>query len=65
MKTTKILVDAKSYIRVFGGGNGIFEEHVRDGDWNEHGYRWEEYEATPKEIKELIDKCVNIKMIEN
>lgn len=59
----KILVDANSYIRVFGSGNGIFEEHVRDG-FTKEGYRWEEYEATPEEIKELIDKCVNVKMID-
>ena len=55
----KVKVDYNSYCDAYG----LIHEKVRTS-WGDCR-NWEEMEVTPEQLKDMIDKCVNIKNIDN
>lgn len=55
----KVKVDLIKYCEVYEGG---YHDTNRRLDYS---HDWCEMEVTPEKLKELIDNCIDVKMIEN
>ena len=54
----KVKVDYDSYCAAYG-----LKQEIAQTSWNDCK-NWEEMEVTSEQLKDMIDKCVNIKFVE-
>ena len=59
---TRVKIDMESYYKNIPCGH-IYDEYLADGSWAK-GVLLYEYDVTPEELKDMIDKCVNIKFVD-
>ena len=58
----RVKIDMETYHKNIPCGY-IYDEYLADGSWAK-GIQWYERDITSEQLKDVINKCVNIKIVE-